>query len=292
MNTDVTTPLAIRKRGVMSLFKTFVMMLILLLPFQANEVSASNAPEDAYRYTVMLSGMRQMTLDMPVYDEDGYDSWIDKGYVYITCDGKKETLFYYRSWDKSGSHPVAKFYKGVDGTMILKRDRDYSSINVTTSEKEATIPIISGTDYAIIHLVWTIPASYRGKTVTISWNIHKTGNGDNITGEKSRDIGISSSEWQIPNAPELVTPEVMDPVLSYDASHIGTMMLFYNIATNNVKRITGFWKEVNGAMYNDHSIDLNKNVSGFAYLPADQCIKDKRQNRNASTCPHCTNHKT
>ena len=274
MNTDVTTPLAIRKRGGMSLFKTFVMMLILLLPFQANEVSASNAPEDAYRYTVMLSGMRQMTLDMPVYDEDGYDSWIDKGYVYITCDGKKETLFYYRSWDKSGSHPVAKFYKGVDGTMILKRDRDYSSINVTTSEKEATIPIISGTDYAIIHLVWTIPASYRGKTVTISWNIHKTGNGDNITGEKSRDIGISSSEWQIPNAPELVTPEVMDPVLSYDASHIGTMMLFYNIATNNVKRITGFWKEVNGAMYNDHSIDLNKNVSGFAYLPADQCIKD------------------
>ena len=254
--------------------RILAMMIAFLLPLASN-VSASNAPEDAYRYSVILNGTKQLKLDMPVYDEDGYDSWIDKGYVYITCDGKKETLFYYRSWDKSGDHPSAKFYKGVDGVMVMKRDRDYSSINVTTSEKEATIPIIAGTDYAIIHLIWTIPYKYRGKTVTISWDIHKTGNGPiGPAGEGSKNIGISSSEWQIPSAPDLVIPEVIDPVLSYDASHIGTMMTFYTIATSNIKRITGYWKEVNGSMYNDKSMDLGKNMSGFAYLPADRCIKD------------------
>ena len=275
MNTNVTTPLAIRKGWGMSLVKTFVMMLILLLSFQANEVSASNAPEDVWRYTVMLDGMRQLKLDMPVYDEDGYDSWIDKGYVYITCDGKKETLFYYRSWDKSGSHPVAKFYKGVDGAMVLKRDRDYSSINVTTSEKEATIPIISGTDYAIIHLVWNIPASYRGKTVTISWSIHKTGNGPaGPAGESSKNIAITASEWNIAAAPDLALPEIIDPILSYDVNHIGTLMAFYTIPATGVKNITAYWKEMNGNVYNNKSIDLGTASSGFAYLPADRCIKD------------------
>ena len=275
MNTNVTTPFAIRKGWGMSLVKTFALMLILLSPFQANEVSASNAPEDVWRYTVMLDGMRQLKLDMPVYDEDGYDSWIDKGYVYITCDGKKETLFYYRSWDKSGSHPVAKFYKGVDGAMVLKRDRDYSSINVTTSEKEATIPIISGTDYAIIHLVWNIPASYRGKTVTISWSIHKTGNGPaGPAGESSKNIAITASEWNIAAAPDLALPEIIDPILSYDVNHIGTLMAFYTIPATGVKNITAYWKEMNGNVYNNKSIDLGTASSGFAYLPADRCIKD------------------
>lgn len=275
MNANVTTPLAIRKGWGMSLFKTFVMMLILLLPFWANKVVASNAPEDAYRYTVMLNGMKQMKLDMPVYDEDGYDSWIDKGYVYITCDGVKETLFYYKSWEKSGSHPNAKFYKGVDGAMVMTRDRDYSSINVTTSEKEATIPIISGTDYAIIHLMWTIPYKYRGKTVTISWSIHKTGNGPvGPAGESSKDIAINSSEWNISAAPDVTVPEVLDPILSYDANHVGTLMVFYTLPTTGVKRITAYWKEMNGNVYNNKSMELGASSSGFAYLPADRCIKD------------------
>ncbi|MBQ6682987.1 MAG: hypothetical protein IJM74_02670, partial [Bacteroidales bacterium] len=256
------------------LWQAVFALLMLVAPVFSERASASNAPEDAWRYTVMLNGVRQLKLDMPVYDEDGYDSWVDKGYVYITCEGKKETLFYYKSWDKSGTHPSAKFYKGVDGTMVMTRDRDYSSISVTTSEKEATIPIISGTEYAIIHLTWTIPNSYRGKTVTISWDIHKTGNGDNITGEKSRDIAITASEWQLPAAPDLVMPEVMAHVLSYDASHIGTMTVFYSVAANNVKNITAYWKEMTGNVYNDKSMDLGKSMSGFAYLPADRCIKD------------------
>ena len=247
--------------------------LLTLLP--CDRADASNAPEDSWRYTVMLNGVSQLKLDMPVYDQDGYDSWIDKGYVYITCEDKKETLFYYRSWEKHGAFPSVKFYKGVDGTMILKRDRDYSSINVSTSEKQVTIPLISGTDYAILHLIWTIPNTYRGKTVTISWSIHKTGTGPvGPAGESSKNIGISSSEWQIPAAPDLAIPEVMDPVLSYDANHIGTMMTFYTITASDVKSVTGYWKEVNGNVYNDKSMDLGNSMSGFAYLPADRCIKD------------------
>ena len=263
------------KRGQTWLWRAVFAILVSIAPSWTQKVTASNAPEDAWRYTVMLNGVRQLKLDMPVYDEDGYDSWVDKGYVYITCDGVKETLFYYKSWDKSGSHPSAKFYKGVDGAMVMTRDRNYSSINVTTSEKEATIPIISGTDYAIIHLTWTIPYKYRGKTVTISWDIHKTGNGPvGPAGESSKNIAITSSEWNITAAPDLAVPEVMDPILSYDANHIGTLMAFYTMPATGVKRITAYWKEMNGNVYNNKSIELGTASSGFAYLPADRCIKD------------------
>ena len=257
------------------ILRSMFAVVMCVAPNFAQRIVASNAPEDSWRYTVTPNGIKQMKLDMPVYDEDGYDSWIDKGYVYITCDGVKETLFYYKSWNKSGDHPSAKFYKGVDGAMVMTRDRNYSSINVTTSEKEATIPIISGTDYAIIHLTWTIPSKYRGKTVTISWDIHKTGNGPvGPAGESSKNIAITSSEWNITAAPDLAVPEVMDPILSYDANHIGTLMAFYTMPATGVKRITAYWKEMNGNVYNNKSIELGTASSGFAYLPADRCIKD------------------
>ena len=85
------------------------MSLLLLLVWGSGTASASNAPEDTWRYTVMLNGTKQLKLDMPVYDEDGYDSWIDDGYVYITIEGgQKETLFHYSSKDKSGDYPYSR----------------------------------------------------------------------------------------------------------------------------------------------------------------------------------------
>ena len=265
----------VRKRlgGIYALLAFTVMTL---MPQGIGQALASNAPEDSWRYTVTLNGTRQLKLDMPVYDEDGYDSWIDDGFVYITIQGsQKETLFHYKSWNKSGSHPSAKIYKGVDGNMTLKRDRDYSSVNVTTSETQYVIPIIKGTDYAIIHLVWDIPYKYRGKTVTISWNIHKTGNGPmGPAGESSKNIAVTSSDWNIPAAPDIVKPELMAPTLSYDVNHAGSIMVFYTMPANNITSMTAYYKEVNGNSYTDKQMRLSTEMSGNIYLPADKSFKD------------------
>lgn len=66
----------------------------------------------------------------------------------------------------------------------------------------------------------------------------------------------------------------MSPTLSYDAAHMGTMMVVYTMPTSNITSLTAYYKEVNGATYTDKSINLGTDMTGFTYLPADKCIQD------------------
>ncbi|MBR7029206.1 MAG: hypothetical protein IKI05_07380 [Bacteroidaceae bacterium] len=260
------------------------LVLIALTILSITSVSATNrtndntnAPEDSWRYTVMLNGTDVMKLEMPCYDDTGYDSWIDKGYVYITIEGtgNRETLFYYESDDKSDDFPDVWGYKGVEGDMVLSRDQNYSSINVTNSKAKWSIPKVSGTNYSILHLTWSIPDKYRGKTVTISWDIHKTGNGPaGPAGESSKTISINSSNIQIPEMPALISPSVQAPMLGYDAAHAGQMMLVYTMPSSNIKSLTAYYVEMNGTDELNRMMELENNVSGYIYLPVDRCYKN------------------
>ncbi|MBO6190091.1 MAG: hypothetical protein J6N92_04680 [Alloprevotella sp.] len=236
----------------------------------------TNAPEDAWRYMAMLNGTDQMKLEMPCYDDSGYDSWIDKGYVYITIEGtgNRETLFYYESSEKWDDFPDVWGYKGVEGNMVLNRDQNYSSINVTNSKEKWSIPKVSGTNYSMIRLTWSIPDKYRGKKVTISWDIHKTGNGPaGPAGEASMNISINSSNIQIPAMPAPVVPSVQNPMLGYDAAHAGTMMLVYTMPSSEISSLTAYYVEMNGVDELNRMKKLDPNVSGYIYLPVDRCFK-------------------
>ena len=59
--------------------------------------------EQTYLYMVTQMGQDQLNFEMPVYDIEGYNSWVDDGKVYVTPEGgSRETLLYYRSWDQDG----------------------------------------------------------------------------------------------------------------------------------------------------------------------------------------------
>ena len=74
-------------------------LLALLLPQSA---MADNI-EQTYLYMVTQMGQDQLNFEMPVYDIEGYNSWVDDGKVYVTPEGgSRETLLYYRSWDQDG----------------------------------------------------------------------------------------------------------------------------------------------------------------------------------------------
>ena len=254
-----------------------VTMLGLMMLFGGgSKVQASNAPEDAYRYMVNISGVDKLSLEMPLYDQDGYDSWIDKGYVYITIDGgHKETLFYYYSEDMDGDNPYVWCSKGVDGDMKLSRDQNYNTVDVYNSVSKYEVPFVSGTDYSILHLMWSIPDKYRGKMVTISWSIHKCGNGpDGPAGEADKDISINSSTISIPAQPAPVIPQLQQAMLGYDATHAGKVMVLYTMPASTITSLTAHYQEVNGNEVSDRVLELENTMSGFAYLPSNRCYKN------------------
>ena len=124
-----------------------VWMLLLCL-LSANRVLADNN-ENTSLYLVTMAGMDQLHIEMPIYDEEGYDGWIDKGYVYVTPEGgSRETLLHYYTKEKSGSKPTAYLTRQVDGQMTLHRDQGYSDVNVMTTETSAEIPNVPYMDGA------------------------------------------------------------------------------------------------------------------------------------------------
>ncbi len=135
------------------------------------------------------------------------------------------------------------FYKSVGGTMTLRPDRNYSDIAVTTSEQSAKIPFQEGATNNVckLYLTWTVPASMRGKTLTISWSVHKTGNQT----ESSKTVNIESTTCSFPAIPGLIQPMMKDPMLGFDADHAGESMLIYTMASSDIKSIKAYYTEVN-----------------------------------------------
>ena len=242
-------------------------LLALLLPQSA---MADNI-EQTYLYMVTQMGQDQLNFEMPVYDIEGYNSWVDDGKVYVTPEGgSRETLLYYRSWDQDGDWGDATLSKGMDGLLILHRVRGWSDVVITTSNQNLGIPFETGKDYGKLYLSWKVPEKYRGKKLTISWYVHKTGN---MT-EPSMTVDIEPTVVSFPAVPEMVKPSVMNPIVSFDPLHAGQMMLTYTIGSNNVQSLTAEYTEVNGVQETGHTMQLEPNMSGFVYLDASKCYKN------------------
>ncbi len=249
------------------------MVMLFLLIGWTSEASACKL-EDTYRYNVTLEGTHQLRLKMPLYDKDDYDCWIVEGTVYIQPEGgSKETLFYYESQrdiDSGDYLPRIYSYRGVDGSMILYRDRGYSNVSIGTSKGNELCPCVDNQDYAIVNLLWDIPYKYRGKKVTISWSIHHNGN---MT-EYNKWISIDPTTISIPTAPQLQHPMIMDPMISYETGHPNQIMVPYMIATNKLQKMTAHYTEVYPSGSVNRTVTLPTTTSDFMRLPADVCIKD------------------
>ncbi len=249
------------------------MVMLFLLIGWTSEASACKL-EDTYRYNVTLEGTHQLRLKMPLYDKDDYDCWIVEGTVYIQPEGgSKETLFYYESQrdiDSGDYLPRIYSYRGVDGSMILYRDRGYSNVSIGTSKGNELCPCVDNQDYAIVNVLWDIPYKYRGKKVTISWSIHHNGN---MT-EYNKWISIDPTTISIPTAPQLQHPMIMDPMISYETGHPNQIMVPYMIATNKLQKMTAHYTEVYPSGSVNRTVTLPTTTSDFMRLPADVCIKD------------------
>ena len=232
---------------------------------------------DASHYGVRLEGTNKLRFTIPTYEKRNYDCWDTEVYIYITpTGGAKETVLYLKSEeDISGSDyaPNVTGWKGVEGTMVHERDRGYSNYTITGINQSQTwaVPCVSGQEYTRMNVVWTVPAKFRGRDVTISWSVKTDGNLlDKVT------VDVSATTLRIPSAEEEHVPMVMDPILAYDAAHAGQQMVMYMLGASNIESIRAYYNDVNGSMTTRKETDLGTSSSGYVYLPADHRIQSFR----------------
>lgn len=153
-------------------------------------VYAGNDMENSSYWMITPSGVNGVDIQIPVYDSGGLDGFVDKGYLYITPEGgAKETVLYFYSKQKDGSKCSVWFKKSVDGEMVLSRDNGYSSISISSSEKNCELSQKSGTNLYYLYVNWIVPDKYRGKRCQFSWYIHKH---DNKSADE-KDIKLTPS---------------------------------------------------------------------------------------------------
>lgn len=251
---------------------TFVLLqlMALLLP----QTAKADEVENTVRYRVMMAGIDKLQIEMPVYDQKDYDGWVHNGYIYVTPEGGNQlTLLHYYCVEKSGANPKLYFSKSVDGHMVISRDCGYEDVEVTTAESSCRVP--SEGDVFTVRVLWTVPDNLRGKELTISWKVRKTGNGPNgLGGESGADVIPAPTTVTFPAVQELMKPSLMDPILGYDAAHAGQTMLVYMMSASNITSLAAHYTEVNGTMETKKSKYIDPEMSGFIYLDADKCYKD------------------
>ncbi|MBP5375524.1 MAG: hypothetical protein J6Y38_04235 [Bacteroidaceae bacterium] len=248
-----------------------VIWLLLWILWLPTMMHAGNDMENSSYWMITPSGVNGINIQIPVYDSGGLDGFVDKGYLYITPEGgAKETVLYFYSQQKNSSNCRVWFQKSVDGEMVLSRDNGYSSIAVSSSEKNCELSQKSGSNLYYIYINWIVPDKYRGKKCQFSWYVHKHGN----KSASEREIKLTPTNVSFTDTPAPMVPMTMDPILGYDATHAGQTMMIYTMSSNDIISMTAHYKEMTGSTYKSRSMALGKEMSGYIYLPSDKCISD------------------
>ncbi|MBR3531466.1 MAG: hypothetical protein IKN83_08885 [Bacteroidaceae bacterium] len=247
----------------------FLLLMALTIPQQAMADEVQNTS----RYRVLMVGIDKLQIEMPVYDEESYDGWVHDGKIFVTPEGGNQlTLLHYHSEEKKGADAKLYFYKCVDGQMVLTPGY-YEDVEVTTAERSCRVP--SRTNVFSVKILWTVPDNLRGKELTISWDVRKTGTGPNgFGGESGANVKPDPTTVTFPAVQESMNPTLMDPMLGYDATHAGQTMLVYMMSASNITSLSAHYTEVNGATETKKSRYLDPEMSGFIYLDADKCYKN------------------
>ena len=239
-------------------------VLALAMPHQA---FSSGYVEGTSNYMVYLSGTDQLTIKVPVFDKDGYDTWIRRGRLYCKEKGSSsETLVLFwgvndgesekeevpgdpaeykyntDDWDvNSNDYWVwTHMSTGAGGTMYCKVESDYHEIELTKDKMERKKVYTNyGNDHIALNARWLVPDEFRGKTLTFRWDLRRSGHGrDRIT-----PPGFEEFDIDIPAKPATLDITVSRPIIHVD--YPGKLVVPWIIGTNKVKKVQVIYADAN-----------------------------------------------
>ncbi len=178
-----------------SLWRRTVWLILWLLMLPSVTALAGSGMDNKNLWTVMQSGTNTIKITVPVYDEEGKDGWVSKGYLYVTPEGgSKETVLNFYSKEKSGDRCHLFIKRAVNGNMTLTRDGGLSSGTIGTNEKDFELAHADGEKYIFYFYVeWTVENVRRYLSERIAWLDRKLGYTEN-TGINSLDLTGSTAK--------------------------------------------------------------------------------------------------
>ena len=241
------------------------MLVALLFAWLLPQEASAMYVDETYNYQVMLSGASTIRIKVPVYDQEGEDTYILNGYLNMTWkdkDGKEHsnqtTVLH---WGRSSSIAQKESSVGinfrtyVDGSLIITQGNSSSQFTLTKSDNQVTKTVYRNSDTHSydVSIEWRLPFEMMGSTITFTWDVDRTGVG---TRKHEKVSGLSSSTITVPPATATVYPQVTMAMMSFQKPGIIEVPWF--MASDNIKSAKYVYVDHDGNTI-EQNIDVQKN---------------------------------
>ncbi len=224
------------------------LLLALLLPQRA----AATYVDETYNYQVMLNGSNTIRIQVPVYDQENEDTYIDDGKLtaqWTDNNGQSHSLYAFLwkrtggSIDSGNSDVSINFKTEAGGSFKVTQGNSSNNFTLTSEDDWQSRTIYRNSDGHSynVSVVWRVPYDMLGCEVKFSWDVHRTGTG---TRKAEKVSGLNSSTITIPEAQSVVVPQVTMATLAY--SEAGKLELPWFIASNDITAARYEYTDYNG----------------------------------------------
>ena len=188
-----------------------------LLPEQA--AADPTLVENTSNYSVTLTGSNVITIEAPLCDFDGIDTWINDGNLYYEGEGVAKTLllhFYcidvpYDGYSNSLTKIPVHFKTNAGGYLEITQGSSSNKFTLTKNSEESKDIHRRGDNDFEFSADWVLPYNLLGKKLTFSWEVERN---KSLAYPKAK-VSPSSKTITVPEAAEaavpIVTPATLNP---------------------------------------------------------------------------------
>ena len=258
-----------------------VFLLAILAWASPGTAMAEDWVSQTFFYAIRQDTGGMLRFEMPVYDQDGSDTWITDGKIYYQVgDGPKQIFFEWGVAENNiafeATHVNTNLKSSVDGSVVLLRSEntffpDYDvDMEKGRSYQHWIYRQTQQTEHYLAIVNWTVPRELRGKTITFSYDVNQKGNGNHQGGKK---VVVPSKTIDMAASPTVMKPIVSQAMVLEEKEYLGKIVVPWMIPVDSaqVKRVVAVYNDVDGREW---SINQEINSSGFAVLRPDQAYRN------------------
>ncbi len=251
------------------IFESYFMLLLVLLFGCTQQASADRYLQDAKNFRVYPLGIDKVRLVLPTQNDLIRNEGISFGRVTISIDGgDRQALLDWNcvEYDELDKNKRIRAYQG--GTFQLGgKATAHKTFNNTSGWIEYQLnPDDDDSDHYTTTVDWTIPFSLRGHKVKFFVYAYSE---EDLSHWVIKDAELF--EWTISEALE-VGIVINEPMLAFDRSQIGNLMINYAITAKSVKSATFHYTD--SLTKQSYSKGLSTKLSDYVYIPANRPWKD------------------
>ncbi|MBO4821859.1 MAG: hypothetical protein J5548_10420 [Prevotella sp.] len=260
----------------------FALLLTILATALPGGIHAENWVGQPGNFTIRQEAEGVLRFELPVYDQEGSDTWITSGKIFFEGPGVSKSQFIeWYAHNYNNDIPSGQKYTNtrvnlqVDGTatVIRSENSSYPDSDIELNkgaENYFNTWRYAQTEHMVLVLNWKVPLELRGKTLTFSFDVKGKGNGNY---QNIYTINVPQKTIDMMAAPTVMKPMVTQAMVMEDAEYQGYLVVPWMIPVDSSK-VTKVWYKYKNGNGNYRTQDLETNSSGFAKLYPDDAYRE------------------